>query len=685
MLNLRFYIFFVGIMLATIGSSYGQVVLTDDAKEIDILPKAGVFRDTTMLLSFADVKDRNVFQTGLDRIYLAYQEKSTLWIKVTITNNCLVKETFLLDTRNATINKVVFYEPTTDSTYQEKLTGDAYPYHYRAVETRGFTFELNIKEGETKTYYLHIDSQGDAINLPLKVWQPVEFLNKTANEKYVFGLYYGAIIFIIIFHIFLFTRLKDKTLIYYMLYVVGIGGLQLTFDGFSSKYLFPHLPWLVNRLLPAFIFLGCGSLIGFLQTYLNTLKTTPKMHQLLEVFKWASWLCMMLSFSYDYIFLFFLEFTNIFGPIVIILVIIGAIMAYKPNPLLARYFIFAFVFLILGAVAAALRNKGIILPGSEFGLKLGAGAEVIMLAIALAEKFKIMEEKANALALERLQNLNTLKDSYNRELEETVQLRTGELEKSNNNIKDSLRYAKRIQTSLLSSEELLNDHFSEHFLFYQPKDIVSGDFFWFNQKGDKFTIAAVDCTGHGVPGAFMSILGQNMLNEIVNSRSIYQPNEVLAELNHAVRKALKQTENGHSSSSSNDGMDVGMITYCLTHHTMSFSGARRPLYLFCNGELQVIKGSRFSIGGKKNQIKIFEEHQVNVKEGDTLYLFSDGYIDQFGGEDDRKFMAKRFQNLLTEIQDLPMATQRVHIQKTLNRWMGKRKQLDDILIVGIKL
>lgn len=680
---LRSYIILLFILLATISQVSGQIVLTDDDKEIDVIPLIETYKDTSTLLRFNDLTEGHYFRANKSAIYLEYFERAILWLKIEVKNECSEKESFLLDTRNATINKLTFFEPLPDSTYWEITTGDAEPYHKREVETRGFTFELNIKKGETKTYYLRIDSEGDAINLPLTIWHPIEFLNKTANEKYVFGLYYGALIFIVIFHIFLFTRLKDKTLVYYMLYVVGIGGLQMTFDGFTSKYMFPHFPWLVNRLLPAFIFLGCGSLIGFLQTYLSTGKVSPKFHQVLEFFKWTSWLCMMLCFSYEYIFLFFLQFTNIFGPIVLLLVILSSAITYRHNPLLAKYFILAFIFLILGAVAAAMRNMGILLPGSEFGLKLGAGAEVIMLAIALAEKFKIMEEKANALALERLKNLNNLKDSYNRELEETVKQRTSALEKSNNNIKDSLRYAKRIQTSLLSSERQLTNIFTDHFVFYQPRDIVSGDFFWFNQKGDKFTIAAVDCTGHGVPGAFMSILGNNMLNEIVNSRGVHQPNEVLAELNYSVRKALKQTENG--SSTSNDGMDVAMVTYSIQDKTMHFSGARRPLYHFSNGNLNVVKGSKFSVGGKKEQVKIFEDFEIDIQKGDVMYLFSDGYIDQFGGEDDRKFMAKRFQAMLKEIQGLPMAEQRMHVKRNIQHWMGDRKQLDDILVIGIKI
>ncbi|MGB0524692.1 MAG: 7TMR-DISMED2 domain-containing protein [Flammeovirgaceae bacterium] len=187
------------LILGSIPLSYGQVVLSDDLKEVDVIPKLEVFKDSSLLLSFKDVKEGDFFKPNNGAIYLEYHERAILWLRIIVKNECLENETFLLDTRNATINDIRFFEPQSDHTYKEFQTGDAFPYHYREVETRGFTFTLNIKEGETKVYYVRIDSEGDAINLPLKIWQPIEFLNKTANEKYVFGLYYGSIIFIIIF------------------------------------------------------------------------------------------------------------------------------------------------------------------------------------------------------------------------------------------------------------------------------------------------------------------------------------------------------------------------------------------------------------------------------------------------------------------------------------------------------
>ncbi len=268
-------------------------------------------------------------------------------------------------------------------------------------------------------------------------------------------------------------------------------------------------------------------------------------------------------------------------------------------------------------------------------------------------------------------------------LERKVAVRTAlieaqkeELTQKNKDITDSIRYAKRIQFAILP-EKL---PFKDTFVFFKPKDIVSGDFYWFLDTGDKQFLAAVDCTGHGVPGAFMSIIGHNSLNKIVKEYGILNPGRILDKLNQEVTSTF-QTRSGTTDVM--DGMDLSLICYTPDKNSLEFAGAYNPLYLIRNGEIIEVKGDRVSIGRSSYQRNIkYKTHRVPLKPKDTVYLFSDGYADQFGGEKMKKFNYRNFRSLLLKVQDKSMGDQRVTLDQTIEEWRGKAEQLDDILVVG---
>ena len=265
-------------------------------------------------------------------------------------------------------------------------------------------------------------------------------------------------------------------------------------------------------------------------------------------------------------------------------------------------------------------------------------------------------------------------------LEQKVAERTEELQEKNNDIMSSIQYAQRIQQAILPNVESFSNIFADSFVLYRPKDIVSGDFFWFTQKGNTTYFAVADCTGHGVPGAFMSIIGNNLLSNIVAEKENPKPAEILNQLNIDIRIALKQ----QSSDSGNfDGMDL--ILCALTENTLEFSGAYRPLLLIRNGELEEHRVNRFSIGGKTPLEKtIFTNHQIEIKKNDVIYLFSDGYPDQFGYKSNKKLMMGRFKKILLETHSAPMNEQKRYIENYLIEWMGDLEQIDDILVMGIR-
>ncbi len=279
------------------------------------------------------------------------------------------------------------------------------------------------------------------------------------------------------------------------------------------------------------------------------------------------------------------------------------------------------------------------------------------------------------------------------EVEQKVVARTAEvvkqkeqLEEKNKDITDSINYAKRIQQALLPSAELRQKLFPESFIFFQPRDIVSGDFFWFAEKNGKRLIAAVDCTGHGVPGAFMSMIGNSFLGEIVNERLLTRPGLILDKLRSMVIRSLKQSD---AESGANDGMDISLLSFRETAADGSikveWAGANNPLWIIRNGACIVYNPDKRPISYSRGANIAFTNHTIELQKDDSLYIFTDGFADQFGGEKGKKFKYKQLQEVLVGMQDLPMPEQKKKLNKVFADWKGTLEQVDDVLVIGIKV
>ena len=263
-----------------------------------------------------------------------------------------------------------------------------------------------------------------------------------------------------------------------------------------------------------------------------------------------------------------------------------------------------------------------------------------------------------------------------------LKLQQEELELKNRDILEGIEYARQIQNTILTDSEMLGKFFSESFVLNLPKEIVSGDFFWLHRQEQKLLIAVADCTGHGVPGAFTSIISNMVLNEIVTVNSALQPSEILSKLHQRIIHIFKMNEhNAHS----HEGLDIALCVIDFENDRLQFAGAGRPLILVRNQELKLLKGTNQSVGGFVSVADInYKTHEVSIEDGDMIYLFSDGYADQFGGESGTKFSFKRFQLLLQQIAAQNCAQQHAQLMLQHTDWKSGYNQLDDLLVLGFR-
>lgn len=335
---------------------------------------------------------------------------------------------------------------------------------------------------------------------------------------------------------------------------------------------------------------------------------------------------------------------------------------------------------------------------------LGGLALVLILAVFMFRSNKAKQRANKALAAKNI------------EIEQTndkLQVAFEKIEDQNFRITQSITYAREIQRALFPPIETLNHFLPESFIFFKPVDLVSGDFYWFSEvninvprhkelqaveaqgekttehhengawlpfSGEKFIISAVDCTGHGVPGAFMSMIGYNLLDSITNTGTT-APDKILSKLHNGVRTALKQDE-----TTNRDGMDISLCTINKKDRTVDFAGANNPVIYITEGEMHMIKGDMMAIGGShKKTDRTYKGHTIKVEKPTTFYILTDGYTDQFGGEDGRKYSMKNFKQLLMEIYQLPMQEQNKILGEHFEQWKADEHQIDDVLVIGFRL
>jgi serine phosphatase RsbU (regulator of sigma subunit)/tetratricopeptide (TPR) repeat protein len=356
----------------------------------------------------------------------------------------------------------------------------------------------------------------------------------------------------------------------------------------------------------------------------------------------------------------------------------------KKQTLIHNGFLVAFLLFMVLAVWLLRNNR----QKQKLNKLLGKQQQEILLQnkeLHLKQKeIKTKNEELLASEEELRQNMEELETNQEviKNQRDALEKTLGELEGKNLRITDSIRYAKRIQNAILPNESELEANFQEYFVIFKPKDVVSGDFYWFEKVQHKKFIAVVDCTGHGVPGAFMSMIGNTLLNEIINNNHIFAPNQILEHLHLGIMGALNQQQNEYMQ----DGMDIALC--CIeplneNEYLVTFSGARRPLFYFSKGELVEIVGDKKSIGQAKNDTS-FQQSEFILHKGDNIYMKTDGTKDIIS-PDRVRFGSSRFREIVKKSSYLPLEAQKALIVTQITDFQGDAEQRDDILIVGVKL
>ena len=606
----------------------------------------------------------------------------------------------ILEVTNPILNECILYEVSRGEAKPIFTAGDDFKFNNRPVPHRNYLFPIELEANASQEYLLKVFSAGEQLQVPLKLWEKDEFTLEDGTDRLLRGIYFGIIVFVLIFNLFLYVIIRDRSSLFYVIYIFALLMLQLSLSGFAFEYLWPSSSYFANIANPFFASLSIFALIRFTQTFLNLKKFYPQIHRLFHAAGAVVAVNSLLALIYlPLTFRISVLTINIMALLLNISIIPVVILVLRKNFRPAKYFLIAFLILVGSVFFFILNNFGVLYTDfyAAYGLQIGSAIEVVLLSFAIVDKFKLFREEAYT----RLRTINRMKAKANEKLEKEVKVRTREIseqkllvEQQKDEILDSIRYAERIQQSLLPSDEKVKRLFKDHFIFFKPRDIVSGDFYWVGDASENPSwsrgsgsqlLAAVDCTGHGVPGAMMSMLGHQALEQCRIRPDMDSPAKALKFINNTIVSALNEQSDGDLSVK--DGMDMVFCSYDATKRRLIFSGAKNNLYIFREGEVIEIKGNRMSIGSQiiPEDETGFTEVVVELQPNDIIYTFTDGFPDQFGGPRNKKLKAKNLLAFISEISAEEMIIQKERLAAYFDSWKSDQEQIDDVCLLGIRI
>ncbi|AEA42715.1 7TM diverse intracellular signaling domain-containing protein [Fluviicola taffensis] len=596
----------------------------------------------------------------------------------------------MLKLSNPIIDEVDVYKRIGNNTFiPVSKGGDQRPFAWRYNGNRELIFPLKLDPHSTNGFLFRVNNGGEQFYFQSSLEKGSYIQVKHGNKQVFYGLLFGVMIFIIILNLAIGVLFRQRIAYIYTLYGASFTLLQMSLLGFGTTWLWTDQFFISNRANPIFATLGVFYFLNFTYRFLELKQNTPRILPFVRFIQISLLINLCISLIPGTIFMNISAITvNALTLILNLFIIYPLIITLRTGSKTAKSYLVAFSVLQISVFAFVLRNFGII-PNSflaDNGLQIGFAVEMIILTFAILQRFKLM----NDASISVLAEANELKENLNIQLEAEVDLRTkeviqqrNELEHKNEEITSSILYAKRIQNALLPSNSYYTNLIPNLNVFYYPKDIVAGDFYWIKRIriGEdiwKF-VAVADCTGHGVPGAMMSVLCMNALNESSRLLEEADPADLLTRVSTYLRNYL--LTDGMELS---DGMDISVVCFNSEKKIMRFCGANNPLWILNETEIKVIPPTKRPVGKSESSLA-FVQHEMTYHPNERILLFSDGCIDQFGEKTGKKLKTPGLKKMVIDKFDSNPTTHLKNIEKGLLEWMGKEEQLDDICMMLIDL
>jgi serine phosphatase RsbU (regulator of sigma subunit) len=664
------------------------------------------YRDADIL---AGKNDRDFYRYEKGKYVNLGFSPAVFWLRLKVKNieKTPVEWDFIMSYTNFDYFEFYYYE---NDSLQKFVSGDVFPFSQRKIINRNYIIPVNFLPEEEKIIYVKMQSNG-SFQFPLEIMQRNYFLEQDSYEETAFGFFYGVMVTMMLYNLFLFFSFRASNYVHYVLSTLSSTMFVASTNGHAFEFLWANAPSLNNSLTATFMGGWIVFTVIFTNKFLGLSLHKHKIRYLMYFLAAVGVFTMISHFIFGY------GFSVRYGAaavgITALALIVVSFWAYFKKIQAARFFLLAWLLFLCGTLMIVLARFGV-LPFNFWttrGVEIGSIFEVILLSFALGDKFRLillenkkMQENAFATEREAKENLEIKVKERTQSLQETmeelnqtneeltstleiIQNQKIDIEKKNTDLTAGINYAKRIQQAFLPSRRAIESRLPEFLLFFKPRDIVSGDFYWFKEiNSDTCFLALADCTGHGVPGALMSMIGVNLLSEIISIHNIHTPKEILQALHLGVVAALRQEE-----SQNRDGMVISLFKIEFANQKLTFCAAKHGL-LYVKSELdwQYVKGDRRSVGdlaekrGEENQ---FSEHCFDLSENAVFYTYSDGFPDQFGGRDNKKYKYERLNKFLVAHSACSMKEQEAALADELNEWIstGKQQQIDDILICGFRV
>jgi serine phosphatase RsbU (regulator of sigma subunit) len=746
---MQFSILFLTYLLLILSTytlqAQSTTVVLPDSKAVYVGKYMEVYEDVNHLYTIQQLTqaNTNVAFTALATEVPNFQiTPATYWLRFNVKST--IATTWVLAIDKGDIDYLTLYEVKDNKVVDSTQVGNLVPVYLRAFQTHQFFFPVQFAQEETKTFYIKVQSS-KPLAVPLQIDTQTATLRAAYLQTLLQGLYIGFVLFIALYNLFIYFSVKDSIYLIYVTYVVLLGIVILDFKGLTASLLFAATPAIMPYTI---VFYGiAGALADIFSIFFLQTHQYPKYNKIIIGFIGVYLLSSLLGLLGFVLLSCVLVNVNAFVSAISLLYM--AYRIYRNGNTYARFYLYAFGLFLLGVIAQFLGNIGV-LPANQFTLQVmqfGSAAEMLLLSLALADKINrlkaekeatqeelltVLQEQNSALEegvkerTHQLQNAYSEIEVQNEELKQQQEelLATNEalaqknltiqeqnlvlenktqtiadqklilentfqdLQKTTDRLNANIRYAQKVQQVILPTKNILNSFFAEHFILYLPKDIVSGDFYWFttlNNAQESMTRAIfvlADCTGHGVAGAFMSMVGNTLLYETIETQKITNPSEILHNLHKLVQKALHQKDGQNR-----DGMDISV---CLlekqadTTVKTTFAGAKTSILYTAKDNLVKKSGDRIFIGGEFQHTDQFTNHSFVLNQGEILYLYSDGYADQNDHLRNR-LGSVVFTNILAQNKHLPLQQQQEQLLKALQTHQRTESQRDDITVVGLRL